>query len=393
MGKEQKDALTKWKTRAYMGLALVCGCALVAVVLYLCGILWQAVAVVIVTALVSFLLHGIVNWFERHGLSRVLGTTLALLITILVVVGCIGALVPTVITQTTALAQSAPQYTSDVQAFITKYAQLLPIDRATLIDWFTQARTWLQNQGGTILQNAAGGVLGGLVSVGNGVLVAFISLICSFWILIDLPKLSVEVMRLFDEEQQGNIHIIADAFGTAVYGWAKATLICAVITGVVNGVAYWIMGIPYSALLGLVCGIMYLVPYIGPAISCLLVVVVSLIVSPVITVVAFVINMVVNNVVANILSPKLMKSSVNVHPAIVMVVILIGGALGGAIGMLFSIPIAAAIQGVFITFYEERTGKELATEDGALFLKPKAKVPKLDPESLTDRFQRIKKDK
>ena len=33
MGKEQKDALTKWKTRAYMGLALVCGCALVAVVL------------------------------------------------------------------------------------------------------------------------------------------------------------------------------------------------------------------------------------------------------------------------------------------------------------------------------------------------------------------------
>ena len=109
-------------------------------------------------------------------------------------------------------------------------------------------------------------------------------------------------------------------------------------------------------------------------IACLVVVLVALLVSPLVAVVALVVNMVAQNVVANILSPKMMKSSVNVHPALVMVVILVGGALGGIVGMMFSIPIVAAIQGVFVTFYEENTGKQLATEEGALFQKPKPVV-------------------
>jgi hypothetical protein len=67
-----------------------------------------------------------------------------------------------------------------------------------------------------------------------------------------------------------------------------------------------------------------------------------------------------------------------VHPAITLVAILVGGALGGAVGMLLSIPIAAALQGIFVTFYEARTGKRLGTPDGALFRTPEqAKMPHL----------------
>jgi len=393
MGNDPVDNLRKWRTRAYMGVALVCACLLIGLVLYISGILWQAVATVVVTALIAFLLHGIVDWFEQHGLSRVLGTVVSLVLTLVIIGGCIGALIPAVVTQTSALASSAPQYAADTQAFITEYIKLLPIDRATVVGLIQQASTWVQQQAGVILQGAAGGVLGSIMGVGNGFLIFFIALICSFWILVDLPKLSRELMSLFNEEQQEDIRIVTNAFGTAVYGWSKATLSCAIITGIVNGVAYWILGVPYSALLGVLCGILYFVPYIGPMISAVVVVVVSLIASPITAVIALVINILVNNIVANIISPKLMKSSVNVHPAIIMVVILIGGALGGMVGMLFSIPIAAAVQGVFITFYEERTGKQLATEDGALFLKPKPKIPKIDTEELTGRFHRIGKNK
>ena len=391
MGQNKDEQLRKWKIRAYQGIAVVCACAIIGLLLWLAGILWQAVATVIVTALVSFLLHGIVDWFEQHGLSRMLGTVIALIGTLAIIGGCIGALVPTLVSQTTNLANSAPEYATNAQEFIRQYMSNLPVDRGMLSDAITSASDWVRTQAVTLLQGMAGGVLGGIVGFGNGLLIFFIALICSFWILVDLPKMSREIMNLFDDETQEDIRIITNAFGVAVYGWAKATLLCAVISGVVNGVAYFIMGIPYSALLAVLCGILYFVPYIGPMVAAVLVVAVALIVSPVIALVALIINVVVNNVVANIVSPKLMKSSVNVHPAIIMIVILIGGALAGIVGMLFSIPIAAAVQGVFITFFEERTGKTLATEDGALFLKPKPKVPKLDAADITGRFKKIGK--
>ena len=95
------------------------------------------------------------------------------------------------------------------------------------------------------------------------------------------------------------------------------------------------------------------------------------------------VNVIITNVVGNIISPKLMKSSVNVHPALILIAILIailiGGALGGVAGMLLSIPIIATLQGVFVTYYEARTGKNIATEDGALFQKQTvATLPTLD---------------
>ena len=369
----------KWKTRAYEGVAIVTACVIIWGVLQICGVLWQAVATVITTALIAFLLHGIVNWFEEHGLSRMLGTAITMLVFIAVLLGAIGALIPTVATQVSAFAANAPQYANELYTEASALLSMLPLDGEMVSSLYTQAATWLQEQFGGILQGLAGGVVEGVMGVGNGVLVFFIALICSFWILIDLPKLSQEALKLFNPRQQETVHIVADAFGTAVYGWAKATLLCAIISGVANGVFYWLLGMPYAALLGFVCGLLYFVPYVGPMVAAVAVALVGLLVSPLICVVALVVNIVVNNVVANIVSPKLMKSSVNVHPALIMIVILIGGALGGAVGMLFSIPIAAAIQGVFITFFEKRTGKELATEDGVLFQKPKvAKIPTID---------------
>ena len=52
--------------------------------------------------------------------------------------------------------------------------------------------------------------------VGNTLLVLFISFIAALWILIDLPKISVEFRNLFSDRQQETLDIIAGSFGTAL---------------------------------------------------------------------------------------------------------------------------------------------------------------------------------
>ncbi len=363
----------KWKTRAYMGVAVVMLCLLAGLALYIFGILWQAVATIIATAIISFMLHGAVNYLVAHGASRLVATIVAMAVLLAVIVGIIALFVPPVVEQIASLSQAAPTYLASARTWINSVMQSLPVDNAAFSGLLDQATTWAQEQSGAIIQSAAGGILVGVTGVGNGLLVLFIALLCSFWVLVDLPTISREVMSLFTPEQQKNVRVVTGAFNTAVYGWMKATLACAIVDGLFNGFAYWIMGLPYFALLGVMCGLFYIIPYIGPGIGAVIVVLAGLLVSPTAAIVALIINTVVNNVVGSVLSPRLMSSSVSVHPAISLVAILAGGALGGVLGMLFSIPIVAAAQGVFITFFEERTGKQLATEDGALFHKPKVK--------------------
>lgn len=365
----------RWRNRAFKAWTLVGLCILVGVILYIAQILWQAVAVIIVTVLTVFLLHGFVNKLESHHIPRWGGTTIAFLIIILVCIACVMALIPAMVEQLTSFANKIPAYVSQIQDFVSRIsANNTLLDEKTINDALSSFSTFVRTQAGSVASGLANGVMGGIVSVGNVLLVAFISLICSFWILLDLPTITRELRELVSDKYQSDVNIFANAFGTAVYGWAKSTLLCAILTGLVSWLCFFILGIPYSAVLGFLCGILYFVPYIGPMVSCALVAIIALFVSPLVCIISIVVSMLINNIIANLISPKLMKSSVNVYPALILIAILIGSALGGIPGMLLSIPVIGAMQGVFVTYFEARTGKQLATVDGALFQKPTEKV-------------------
>ncbi len=375
----------KWRLRAFKAWAIVGICIIIGILLYIAGIIWQAVAVVIVTALLVFLLHGFVNKLQRHGIPRWGGTTIAFLLIIAVIIGCIMAVIPALVSQLTSFSQQLPTYLSEIQVFITSTsASSTLVDGESINQLVRQVGSFIRDQAGSLASGLANGVMGGIVSAGNVILITFISFICSFWILLDLPVLSREVRGLVPDKYHDDIDVVTNAFGTAVYGWAKSTILCALITGVASWLAFLILGIPYSVVLGFLCGILYFVPYIGPMVSCAVVAIIALFVSPLVCIISIVVNMVINNVIGNIISPKLMKSSVNVYPALILVAILVGSALGGIPGMLLSIPIVGALQGIFIAYYELITGKKIATADGVLFQLPKPKKGHTMPKLIKD---------
>ena len=47
--------------------------------------------------------------------------------------------------------------------------------------------------------------------------------------------------------------------------------------------------------------------------------------------------------------------------------LLVGATLFGFWGMIFAIPVAATVNGLFVYYYERKTNRPLASEDGALF--------------------------
>ncbi len=379
MSNSENTNEAKWRSRAFKSWAIVGACVVVGVIIYICQILWQAVAVIIVTLLTVFLLHGIVKALEERGIPRWAGTTISFLGVIVIFLGCIIAVIPAVIEQLTAFVNQMPDYTESIEDTVRGLGNVVTfVDSTTINNGLQELMSFIRQQAGSVASGLANGLIGGLVSLGNVVLIVFISMICSFWILLDLPTITRELRSIISEKYQDDVDVFTNALGTAVYGWAKSTLLCALITGVVSFIAFFLLGIPYSAVLGLFCGILYFIPYIGPMVSCALVAVVALIASPLTCLLSIVFNVVLNNVVGNVISPKLMKSSVNVYPALILIAILIGSALGGIPGMLLSIPIIGTMQGLFVAYYEAHTGKTISTDDGVLFqLQKKSGLPKL----------------
>lgn len=383
-----EEKLRFWKLNGARLWTIIAAVVVLYALLQVCSAIAIGVATILVTAVIVFCCHAPVEWFARHGISRLWGTLIVYLVVFVVAVVMVISVVPALVSQGSTLVASLPAYLTELSNFVTNYvsSDSSIVNQDQLLDAISQARRWLIANAGTFASGLGGGVVGVSTALGNALLVIFVSLIAAMWILIDFPKISREVLSLFSEKQRDNLNVIAGSFGTAFYGWLRATFLCAAVNGVLVGVCLFIAGIPYPTALALAVGILYFIPYIGPVFMYVLCGIVGLTVSPVACLITIVINFVINGAVCNFLSPKLMKDNVNVHPAITVIAIVIGGAVGGMVGMLLAVPIVAAVQTIFITYFEAHTGRQICTEDGALFLKV-AERPIEDP---TGVFKRVK---
>ena len=382
------EKLKFWKLNALRLITVIAAGVILLALLQLCGHIALGVATVVLTGLLVFFCSSPVDWFERRGMSRLCGTLATFLIVIVVLLLMVIAVAPAMARQVAAPVSSMPSYLTQLNDFVMGYTMsensLIKQDQVS--DAIVQARRWLIANSGSMVSGLTGGVLGVSVAVGNAALVLFVSFIAALWILIDLPKISRECMSLFNENQQKRLGVITKSFGTAFYGWARATFVCAAINGILVGICLFLAGIPYPTALGLAVGILYFIPYIGPVLMYILCGIVGLTVSPFACFLTIVFNFIINGAVCNFLSPKMMKDNVNVHPAITVIAIVIGGELGGMVGMLLAVPLVAALQTIFITFFEAHTNREICTEDGALFLK----VTDHAVEDATGAFKKVK---
>ncbi len=367
----QQEKMNFWKLHGLRIWTVIGAGVIFLAVLKLFDLVSIGVATIALTAFIVFTCHGVVNFFEEHRIPRLAGTLITFLIGLAIIVLLVMLVVPALITQTTELIAALPNHAQAAIEWAREYAKsensLFSFAQAySVID---RVQDWVASHADSMVNVLTGGIMGFGTALGTSAFVIFISLIASLWLLADLPKISKEFRNLFNDSQQATLDVITNSFGTAIYGWAKSTFICAAINGVLIGIIFLVVGIPYPSILGLMVGILYIIPYIGPLITYVVCTVVALTAGIVPGILSLVINLLVHESIVNILSPKLMKSTVNVHPAITLIAIIIGEGIAGVWGMLLAVPIVAALQAIFVTFFEARTGKQLYTEDGALFQK------------------------
>ena len=127
--------------------------------------------------------------------------------------------------------------------------------------------------------------------------------------------------------------------------YLRSRLIQTIIISIIAAIGYWILGLRFALLIGIIAGLANLIPYIGPFIGAIPAIIVVFIESrfglgwsllAVIT-----LTLVIQIIDNAVITPLIIGKSVELGPVTTIVVVLLGEQLLGLMGLLMAVPIAA----------------------------------------------------
>jgi predicted PurR-regulated permease PerM len=130
-------------------------------------------------------------------------------------------------------------------------------------------------------------------------------------------------------------------------GYLRGWILDSVIVGFLNIACFYLIGVHYAILLGIIAGISNLIPYVGPFFGVIPALLISLSqcgdfrqAFPIIAVTLILVQLLDNIII----QPLCFSSTLDMHPVTVIFVLIIGNSLMGIIGMLLAIPIATILK-------------------------------------------------
>ena len=296
------------------------------------------------TALVpSFLLQGGVGWLERRGLPRLLSVLLVFLAFVGALLALALIVLPLVWNQLLELVQESPRMFDSVRGWLDEMQARYPtvITPAQIDDWIATAgreATQLGQRALTFSLASLGNLLGLIIYL---VLVP----ILVFFLLKDREPLIRFMLSLLPQKRTLMTRIWYE-MDDQIANYIRGKAIEIAIVGGAAYITFWLFGLPYAALLGLMVGLSVLVPYIGAAVATL----------PVAAVSGFHFGLsdqffyviiaygVLQALDGNVLVPVLFSEAVNLHPVSIILAVLFFGGIWGFWGVFFAIPLATLLK-------------------------------------------------
>lgn len=353
---------------------------LVSALAYLLNVLALVVGILLWTLIIVFCLRGVVAFIEKAGFSRLIGTSVAYLLMFAILLG-LGTLLFSPVfglnEQTAAFLRSIPSYVEQLirwgNDLYVKYDSFL--QNATIHRWMEDAANSVTLWAASVARDSATNVITASSSFATALMSIAFALVIAFWILVELPDLGRECLRLAGPRYHDDLEMLHLSFSRVMGGYIRGTLLQCVIIGAACTVCYGIVGIPSSIAIGIITGMLNIIPVIGPWLGGIIALLIGILVEPWVGIVAFLGAIIIQQFVYTFISPRIMASSVDIHPVLILVSLLVGSALGnfmsgmvGAIvGMLAAIPVLAWLKSVFVYYFEKHTKRRIVSEDGVFF--------------------------
>jgi predicted PurR-regulated permease PerM len=178
--------------------------------------------------------------------------------------------------------------------------------------------------------------------------------ILAFFLLKDAATLRRTVIRALPHDGQLQGHRLFEELNATLAAYTRAQLLACVLVGVLCGVGFALLGIPYPVVLGVLAGVLEFIPLVGPFVLAAVAAAIGALHAPMLAVWAIVFLGVLRLIEDYAIYPRLIRRGIHVHPLAVILAVLAGAELGGIAGMFLAVPTAAIASVVYRHWREWR---------------------------------------
>jgi predicted PurR-regulated permease PerM len=338
-----QNSSTAWTSRRIaLATTMVAGIVAGVWLIYLSGValLLMFVAILLSTALVAP-----AQWLERLGASRALAAITVHLVVVTVLVAAGLALWPLAEQQAKSLVASLPGEYENLHASLAKSDSRL----------LQRTARWLPPRlEREVAEEAAGPQILSVWQIATitvwGVFLTFATTLLSIYWSIERPRAIRAGLLLLPLESRPAAAEFVDEIEAKLGAFVRGQSLLCVLVGAMTFLAYWLIGLPYAALLAVVAGLLEAIPVLGPVVATIPAALVALSLGPTAVVWVLVASFVIASIESYLLVPRIMNRSVGLHPVLTLLAITALFALLGPIGGVLAVPLAAIMQLVFQRF-------------------------------------------
>ena len=335
-----------------------------AVALFMFWFLYSIVGILapfVVALLLAYILHPFITWLEKLGIPRWTSALVLIILGISVISLATVLVLPVVISQFTGILDAVSAIANDftnwlvsrrVEASLRRFGISTPQLREMLVNTFAPRLEVIMKG----LLGGAFGLVSGLSTVVSRIINMVIIPFLSFYVLKDFPVIRHRVKMFFPRAKRERVGEYYRHIDELLGRYIRGAITVAVINAFLVTISFWIIGIPYPLVLGILAGVLDLIPYFGLIIMLVLSVVVA----------SFSGSAVAGHMIlaastigalhifeAAVLSPKIIGSKVGMHPVVLILSLLVFSFFLGFIGLLIAVPTTAIII-MFVREWEER---------------------------------------
>jgi putative permease len=303
----------------------------------------QVLSPLIFSCLFSILLLPLASFLEKKFRFR---RGLASILSVLMLLAAVSTIIYIVAVQISNLADDWPQFKMQLNNSYGEVQHWIAVKFH--INAYKQM-TYVKSATSKVLDSGTAVVGVTLVSLSSLLLFLVFTFIYTFFFLTYRRIIMHFLISVFLEENSLMVHEIVEQVQQILRKYISGLLIeMCIVSGVVC-IAFWILGIKYAVLLGIITGLFNIIPYIGIFTAMLISVLITFATAAIAGKVFLVLaTLVITHLVdSNILLPAIVGSKVKINPLITVLGVVIGEMIWGVSGMFLSIPVIAVSKIIF----------------------------------------------
>lgn len=295
----------------------------------------EAISIPILIAyFISFILHPLVEWVHKKGVSR----TLAILIIYCIFFGGIGFSIykyyPTVLEQLEEIGNQSPKLIhmyDDWNENVETQVEKMPNVVHEKIDFIMlDIQKKLSN-----LANKATDTIQEIVT--KGIIFIIIPFLV-FYFLKDYQLFKEYFWKLIPRKWHSEMKRILEEVNFSLGGYIRGQLLVCFILFLMSSIIFWFIHLKYPVLLGVFIGLTDIIPYFGPILGAIPAVFFAATVSVNKAILTVCMILILQFIESNILGPFIVGRTIKIHPVFIMLSLLVGGSIWGFLGVLVAVP-------------------------------------------------------